>query len=104
MADLGLTDAVDAAETLLQPIWVPRQVVDHHQVGTLKVDALAGGVRRKEHLHFGVVSERLLRFQPLFTAHAAMDNDHGLCAPEQRANSVLEIRQRVPMLSKDNKF
>ena len=59
MADLGLADAVDAAEPLLEAVRVPGQVVVHHQVGALEVDAFAGGVGRQQHLHLGVVPERL---------------------------------------------
>src|SRR5208282_6543406 len=35
MADLSLPDAVDAAEPLFQAVWVPRQVVVHHQMRAL---------------------------------------------------------------------
>ena len=35
VAHLGLPDAVNAAETLLQTVWIPRQVVVYHQVGSL---------------------------------------------------------------------
>ena len=73
VADLGLADAVDAAEALLEPVRVPGQVVVDHQVGALEVDALAGGVGGEQHLHVGVVPERLLRLQPLLAAHAAVD-------------------------------
>ena len=45
MAYLGLADAVDAAEALLNPVGVPWQVVVDHQVGALKVDPLARGIR-----------------------------------------------------------
>ena len=41
VADLGLADAVDAAEALLQPVGVPREVVVDHQVGVLQVHAFA---------------------------------------------------------------
>ena len=78
VADLGLADAVDAAEALLEAVGVPRQVVVDHQVGALEVDALAGGVGGEQHLHLGVVLERLLRLQPLLAAHAAVDHDHRL--------------------------
>ena len=44
VADLGLADAVHAAEALLDAVGVPRQVVVDQQVGALEVDALAGGV------------------------------------------------------------
>ena len=61
VADLGLADAVDAAEPLLEAVRVPRQVVVDHQVGALEVDALARGVGGEQHLHVGIVLERLLR-------------------------------------------
>jgi hypothetical protein len=44
-----LADAVDATEALLQPVRVPRQVVVHHEVGDLEVEAHArrvGGGQR----------------------------------------------------------
>jgi hypothetical protein len=84
VADLGLADAVDAAEALLEAVGVPRQVVVHHQVRALEVDALACGVRGEQHLDLRVVLERLLRLQALLAAHAAVDHDHGFLAPEQR--------------------
>ena len=59
VADLGLADAVDAAEALLEAVGVPRQVVVDHQVGALEVDALARGVGGEQHLHVGIVLERL---------------------------------------------
>ena len=52
VADLGLADAMDAAEALLQPVRVPGQVVVDHQVGAaLQVHALAGGVVGDHHPH-----------------------------------------------------
>ena len=81
VADLGLADAVDAAETLLDPVWVPGQVVIDHQVGTLQIDAFTGGVGGKQHLHLWVVFEGFLRLQPLFATHAAVDDDDCLLRP-----------------------
>ena len=88
VADLGLADAVDAAEALLDAVGVPGQVVVHHQVGALEVDALARGVGGQQHLHLGVVLERLLRLHALLAAHAAVDHDHGLLAAEQRGDAA----------------
>ena len=82
MAHLGLADAVNTAEPLFDPVWVPRQVVVDHQVGALEVDAFAGGVRGQKDLHFWVVFERLLGLHPILAAHAAMDHDHSFPAPE----------------------
>ena len=82
MADFGLADAVDAAEALLEAVGIPRQVVVDHQVRALEVDALARGIRGEQHLHLGVVLERLLRVQAILAAHAAVDHHHRLFAAE----------------------
>ena len=82
MAHLGLADAVDAAETLFDAVRVPRQIVVHHQVGALEVDAFAGSVGGEQNLDFGIVPERLLRLHPLLAPHAAMDHDDGLLAAQ----------------------
>ena len=104
VAHLGLADAVDAAEALLDAVGVPRQVVVHHQVGTLEVDALARRVGGQQHLHLGIVAERLLRLHALFAAHAAMDHDHGLGAAQQRGDAVLQIVERVAVLGEEHQL
>ena len=60
MADLRLADAVDAAEAQFEAVRVPRQVVVHHEVRALQVDAFARGVGCQEDLHLRVMAERLL--------------------------------------------
>ena len=104
MADLGLADAVDAAEALLDPVRVPGQVVVDHQVGALEVDALAGRVGREQDLDLGVVPERLLRLHPLLAAHAAVDDDDRLRAAEQRRDAALEVVQRVAVLGEEDEL
>ena len=44
MANFCLADTMNAAEPLLKAVWVPRQVVVHHQMSPLKVDPFASGV------------------------------------------------------------
>ena len=56
VADLGLADAVDAAEALLDAVRVPRQVVVDHQVRALEVEALAGGVGGDQDEHVRVLA------------------------------------------------
>jgi hypothetical protein len=85
VADLGLADAVDAAEALLQAVGVPRQVVVDHQVGVLQVHAFAGRVGGQQHPHGGVVAEQLLHLAALFAFDAAVDHDHGFFAADQAA-------------------
>ena len=104
VADLGLADAVDAAEALLQAVRVPGQVVVHHQVGALQVDAFAGGVGGEQYLDLGVVQEALLRLAPLLAAHAAVDQDQRLRAAEQRADLALEVGERVAVLGEEHEL
>ena len=101
---LRLTNAVDPAEALLESIGIPRQVVVHHQMCALEIDALARGVRREQHLHFRVVFERLLRLHALFAAHAAVDHHHGGFAAEQRGDVLEEIVQRVAMFGEEHEL
>ena len=72
-ADLRLADAVDAAEALLDPVRVPRQVVVDHQVRGLEVEALAGGVGGQQDLAVGVLGELLGDLPALAAAYAAVD-------------------------------
>jgi hypothetical protein len=51
----GLSGAVDVAEAPLDAAPVPRQVVVHHEVRTLKVDSLARRVGCNQHLDSGIM-------------------------------------------------
>ena len=95
---------MDATEPLLEAVGVPRQVVVHHQVRALEVDAFTCRVRRQQHLHLGVVLERLLRLQPLLAPHPTVDDHHGVCAAEQGGDATLEIVQRVPVFGKQDQL
>ena len=104
MTDLGLADAVDTTETLLQPVGVPGQVIVDHQVGALQVDTLSGRIRGEQDLHLGVVLEGLLGLHPLFAANAAVDDDHRGFAPEQGGDPGLQVVERVPVLGEQDQF
>ena len=104
MADLGLADAVDAAEPLFEPVGIPWQVVIDHQVRALEVDAFASRVRCQQHLHLWTVSERFLRGHALFPAHAAVDANDGLGSPQQGGRALPEIVQRVAVFCKDDEL
>jgi hypothetical protein len=104
MASFRLADAMDAAETLLEPIRIPGQIVIDHQVGALKVDALAGRIGRQQHPHFGIVPEGFLRLHALLAAQAAVDDDDGGIAAEQRADTRLQVVERVAVLGKHHEL
>ena len=75
VADLGLADAVDAAEALLQPVRVPRQVVvDHQMRAALQVDAFAGRVVRDHHAHDRIAVEGGDRGAAPLARDAAVDH------------------------------
>ena len=102
MADLGLADAVDAAEALLDPVRVPRQVVVDHEVGALEVQALAGGVGRDQDPGVDVLGEQLCDLAALLAPDAAVDGDHGVGAAEEIADPLGEVLQGVAVLGEDD--
>ena len=100
VADLGLADAVDAAEALLDPVRVPGQVVVDEQVRALQVDAFACGVGRDEDVDVGLLAERLLRLAAQLAVQPAVDLDDRLGSAEQRADAVGEVVERVAVLAR----
>ena len=104
VADLGLADAVDAPEALLDAVRVPGQVVVHHQVGALQVDALARGVGGHQHEGVLVLGEVLLRLAALLAADAAVDGDHGLRPAEHDADLLDQVVERVAVLGEDDEL
>jgi hypothetical protein len=104
VADLGLADAVDAPEALLDAVRVPRQVVVDHEVSALEVDAFAGGVGGQQDADCGVVEEALLGVAPLVTAHAAVDDGDRVGASEERHDALLEVPDGVTVFGKDDEL
>ena len=104
VADLGLADAVNPAEPLLDAVRVPRQVVVDHEVSALKVDALAGGVGRDEDQDVLVLDERFLDLAPLLARHAAVDRDDRVLAAQQRAQLADQVVQGVAVLAEDDQL
>ena len=104
VADLGLADAVDAAEALLEAVRVPGQVVVDHQVGALEVDAFAGGIVRDHDQDRRVVQEGADRGLARLAGDAAVDLDHGLGAAEAGADLVGEVGERVARLGEDDQL
>ena len=102
MADLGLADAVDAAEALLDPVRVPREVVVDHEVGALEVQALAGGVGRDQDPGVDVLGEQLFSLGALITPDAAVDGDDGVAAAEEIADALGEVLKGVAVLGEDD--
>ncbi|HBB17978.1 MAG TPA: hypothetical protein DCZ97_13600 [Syntrophus sp. (in: bacteria)] len=94
-----LSDAVNAAQPLLQSGRVPGHVVVDHQVAELEVDAFAGGLCRDADLSGG--SENLLRSFALMGVHAAM-NFTGAETPSQQM--IAHIAQGVAVLREDQKL
>ena len=102
MADLGLADPVDAAEPLLDPVRVPRQVVVDHQVRALQVQALAGGVGGDQHPGVLVLGEQFGDPAAFLTPDPAVDGDHGVGAAEQVTDAFGQVLQGVPVLGEDD--
>ena len=102
MAHFPLADAVDAAETLLDPVRVPRQVVIDHEVRPLQVEAFARGIRRQEHDGVAVVGELLARRLAVFAARAAVNRDDRLRATQLRRDLLPQVVKGVLVLGEDD--
>ena len=102
MTDLRLSDAVDAAEALLQPVRVPGQVVVHHQMrAALKVHTFAGRIVGDHHADDGITVEGRDGSATSLARDAAMDNHHGRGVAKARRDLVREIFERVLRLGED---
>src|SRR5271157_1386611 len=97
MADLGLADAVDTAEALLEPVRVPGKVVVDHQVGALEVDALSGRVGSDQDLHVLVLSKRRLRLTPIFASNPSVNHHQGLWPADQGTDPLRQVVQGITM-------
>ena len=103
MTDLGLSDPVDAAEALLDPVRVPGQVVVDHQVrAALQVDPLARRVVGEQEPHRRVVVEGGDRGAPPVARNAAVDHRHALRLARAGTDPVREILERVARLGEDD--
>ena len=104
MTHLGLADAVNPSEALLQAVRVPGQVVVHHQVRALQIDTFAGRVGGEQHLDLRVVAEGFLSLEPILAAHAAVNRHDGSLASQQRRDPVVQIAQRIAVLGEDDQL
>ena len=104
MTNLLLTDAVDATETLFEAVWVPRQVVVHHQVGVLEVNAFTGGIGRNKNAYFGVGTKDRLNAAALIAMRAAVDGDDGVGIAQHPGDLLVKIVQCVAMLGENNEL
>ena len=48
--------------------------------------------------------ERVLRLESIFTAHPAVNQNHGIHTPQHGRNPIVQIPQRIPMLCEDDDF
>src|SRR5260370_24020190 len=104
MANFRLPDTMDSPKPLLDTIWIPRQIVIHHQVSTLKVDSFTGSISREKHLNFGIVPEPFLRAHPVFTAHPTMNHNDSPRPTEEGRDLAFEVIQSVTVLREDNQL
>ena len=72
-----LANAVDAPEALFEAIRIPRQVVVHHQVGVLEIDAFTGGIGGDQNAYLRVGTKDRLNAAALVAMGSAVDGDDG---------------------------
>ncbi len=102
MADLLLADAVDTPEALFEAVGVPRQIVVHHQVGILKVDAFTGGIGGNQHTDFGVRAKERLGLAAVIAVDATVNHDDGVMAAKYTGDFLVQVVQGVAVLAEDD--
>ena len=93
---------MDAAESLLDAVRVPRQVVVDHQVGALEVHAFSGGVGGDQDLDDWVIAECVLHPAAILAADPSVDGHDGLWPTHECLDLGFEVVQRVPVLGEDD--
>ena len=104
VANLRLTDSMNAAEALLEAVRIPRQVIVDHEMRTLQVDAFTGSIRGNQDADILVLFEQGFDLSPLVAQHAAMDGYNGFFLAKQSTNLRTQIVQRIPVLGKDDEL
>ena len=93
---------MDAAESLLNTIRIPRKIVVDHQIGSLKIQAFSCSIGRHKDTHPWIVDETFLHFLALVPIHAAMNGFDGLGHAKQCSDTTFEILKSIPMLGEHN--
>src|SRR5690606_29587455 len=104
VANLGLADTVDTAETLLDLVRIPGQVVVDHEMSALQVHALARSVVRDQHKQVFVLHESLDDLAALLARDPAVDDVHGFRIAEACPHLVEEVVEGVLRLGEDDQL
>jgi hypothetical protein len=104
VTDLRLTDPVDAAKALFDPVWIPWQVVVDEQMSALEIYALARRVSRHEDRDLRLLPKCLLRLAAALAMHTAVDRDDRLRFPEQRSDPVGQVVESVAVFREDDQL
>src|ERR1039458_189375 len=102
MANLSLTDAVDAPKSLLKAIRVPRQIVVDHEIRSLEVHALSGRVGCHQYTHLRIGTEKRLQAPALVPMRAAMDGHNGVAVAEDAGDPAMQVIQRIAMFGEND--
>ena len=103
VADFGLADSVDAAETLLKPVGIPRQVVIDHEIrAALEVHAFAGRIVGQQEPDRRIVVECGDDCAPPVAGDTAVDHRDAFRLAGAVADSAGEIFEGVPGFGEDN--
>ena len=103
MTDFGLSDSVNASESLLKPVGIPGDVVVDHEVSAMEVDTFSGSVSSYEDFHGIVTVEHSLSFSAFISGHASVNADCSVIAQEC-AYFREEVVQCIPMFGEDDEL
>ena len=105
MTRLCLTNSMDTTETLLQPIWIPRQVIIYHQMcPSLQIHPFTSCIISNQKSNFWVTIKSGNSGSAFFSRHTTMNNRNAVCLPGNFADSRAEVIQRVAGFREDYNF
>ena len=102
VADLALTDTVNATESLFDAIGVPGQIIVDHEVGTLQVEPLASSVGGEQHEGARVVRELFADGLAKMPRRAPMNGNNSVGAAQLGADFILQVGEGIAVFGEDN--
>ena len=104
MTDLLLANTMNTPEALFEAVGVPGQVVVHHQIGILKVDAFTSRIGCNKDTDIGVRAKEFLCFPAVVTVNGTMNDNDSIMTAKHTGNFFMQVVQRIAVLTENDNF
>ena len=92
-----LTDAVNTAKSLFQPVWVPGKIIVDHEVGVLQIDPFARGIGGDENPNGRIGTKQSLKLSAFVAMGAAVDSNNAFRISQYPGNLALKVVKSIPV-------